>query len=197
MAAYKGNEKAVRGGPEATLGDIIGATSPVLASSEEDGLGTSLPAPLLSVPSTVIENASVSGSYGISEELSAGNRSEDPYFSFAFPVPGGKNWGELHSYNAVDISAPCGTAILASAPGTVVSASTNAWNSGYGNYLTIRHENGARTKYAHNLRNLAEEGMEVGKGDRIALIGNSGNVTGETGCHVHFEVQGGENPFGK
>lgn len=187
---------AISGGPEATLGDVLGATSPILAS-EEDLRGDSLPAPLRETPPSVLENASVSGSYGVSEALLAVNRTEDPYFSFAFPVSGGRDWGKLHSYNAVDISAPCGTNIMAAADGTVVSASTNAWNGGYGNYLVIKHENGMRTKYAHNLRNLVEEGARLKKGERIALVGNSGNVTGETGCHLHFEVQGGENPFAK
>ncbi len=187
------------GGPELAFENAVGAVSPFLVSSEGfENPDDSLPALLEGVPESVLGSFSLSGSYGISNASGGTKYLKDPYFSFILPVLGGKNWGKLHSYNAVDISASCGAPILASADGIVtLSSSENFWNGGYGNYLVLRHENGMRTKYAHNLKNLAKKGETVRQGDRIALVGNSGNVSGDTGCHVHFEVYGGENPFVK
>ncbi len=116
---------------------------------------------------------------------------------FALPAAG-RNWGKLHDYNAVDIANNCGTPIYAAAAGTVIeSFDTGAWNGGYGNYLLIEHTNGARTRYAHNERNAIRTGAYVLQGDLIAYIGNTGNAHGPTGCHLHFEIIGARNTFGK
>lgn len=115
---------------------------------------------------------------------------------FAIPTTGW-NWGRLHNYNAVDIANACGTPIYASAEGLVVEVSDDSWNEGYGRYLVIEHPNGTKTKYAHNKKNLVSIGDYVLKGDQIALIGNTGNTHGPTGCHLHFEIKGAKNPFAK
>jgi len=114
-----------------------------------------------------------------------------------FQLPArGWNWGELHPNNAVDIAAPCGDPIYAAAEGIVVkSVSNDRWNKGYGNYIIIEHPNGTKTFYSHNLKNLVAAGDYVLQGDKIGLIGNTGNTHGPTGCHVHFEVEGARNPF--
>lgn len=115
---------------------------------------------------------------------------------FAIPTTGW-NWGRLHNYNAVDIANACGTPIYASAEGLVVEASDGSWNEGYGKYLVIEHPNGTKTKYAHNDKNIVSIGDYVLKGDQIALMGNTGNTHGPTGCHLHFEIKGAKNPFAK
>lgn len=108
----------------------------------------------------------------------------------------GFNWGRLHYRNAVDIASICGDEIYAAADGTIVEAlNNNSWNGGYGNYIKIEHPNGTKTLYAHTLENLKEAGNNVKQGEVIAYMGNTGNVDGDTGCHVHFEVWGAENPF--
>lgn len=108
----------------------------------------------------------------------------------------GWDWGVLHYDNAVDIAAPCGTPIRAAAEGIVEAESASgAWNDGYGNYITIHHPNGTYTRYAHTMKNFVVVGSYVLRGDEIALVGNTGHVDGPTGCHLHFEVHGAQNPF--
>ncbi|MEX1014451.1 MAG: LysM peptidoglycan-binding domain-containing M23 family metallopeptidase [Candidatus Paceibacterota bacterium] len=120
-----------------------------------------------------------------------------PNLNNYFQLPAkGWNWGSLHYSNAVDIAAACGEEIYAAQEGLVIEASSNDyWNDGYGNYILIEHPNETKTKYAHTLKNFIEEGDYVLQGDTIALIGNTGNVHGPTGCHLHFEVYGAKNPF--
>jgi murein DD-endopeptidase MepM/ murein hydrolase activator NlpD len=110
----------------------------------------------------------------------------------------GLNWGRLHPMNAVDIANSCGTPVWAAAGGVVEWA---GWDPGwyYGNYIVIRHPNGMRTYYAH-LRTgslLVSAGTPVSQGEKIAEIGNTGRTIGVTGCHLHFEVRGGVNPFAR
>ena len=118
---------------------------------------------------------------------------------FVLPTRGW-NWGELHEYNAVDIANQCGRPIYASAEGLVIpdeklGDGASGWNNGYGLFILLEHPNGTRTRYAHNLKNLAKPGDYVKQGDEIALIGNTGNTHGPSGCHLHFEVFGARNPF--
>ncbi len=108
----------------------------------------------------------------------------------------GWNWGELHEYNAVDIADSCGKSIYASAEGVVIEEYSNGlWNSGYGNYVLMEHPNGTKTRYAHTAKNLVRVGDYVSQSAEIALIGNTGNSHGPSGCHLHFEVIGAKNPF--
>lgn len=99
----------------------------------------------------------------------------------------------LHGWNAVDIGAPKGTSIYAAAAGTVIVAIGNGgWNGGYGNYVVIQHSNGTETLYAHMSKVLTSAGTEVAQGDKIGLVGATGDATGP---HLHFEVRGAANPF--
>ncbi len=108
----------------------------------------------------------------------------------------GLNWGKLHFSNAVDIADLCGRPIKAAAEGLVTEEfGNNRWNNGYGNYVLIEHPNGTKTRYAHTSKNFVHSGDYVAQGQEIALIGNTGNAKGATGCHVHFEVIGAKNPF--
>lgn len=105
----------------------------------------------------------------------------------------GIDWGVIHSHNGVDIANTCGTSIVAAADGTVKSVDTG-WNGGYGTAVLIRHGNGTETYYAHMAKVLVEAGDKVEQGEKLGTIGLTGKTTG---CHVHFEVHGGVNPFGK
>jgi len=42
------------------------------------------------------------------------------------------------------------------------------------------------TVYAHNDKNLVKVSQKVIKGDRIALVGSTGNATT---AHLHFEIR--------
>ncbi|HEC32829.1 MAG TPA: LysM peptidoglycan-binding domain-containing protein [Candidatus Kaiserbacteria bacterium] len=108
------------------------------------------------------------------------------------PVTYARKSQGLHGYNAVDLAAPIGTPILASASGKVIISRGPGWNGGYGTYVVIRHENGTQTLYAHNSRNIVYVGQYVVQGQVIGYVGNTGRSTGP---HTHFEIRGAKNPF--
>lgn len=117
---------------------------------------------------------------------------------FISPVVSGWNWGRLHDGDAVDISAACGTPVVAAASGVVTdTGSPSGWNGGYGGFVRISHANGTATLYGHTSVNLVGVGDEVGQGSAIARVGRTGSVSGITGCHVHFGVSGARNPFAR
>ncbi len=85
-------------------------------------------------------------------------------------------------HEGIDVSAPMGTPIEAPAAGRVVSS---GWETGYGNVVVIDHGYGIVTKFAHTSKILVRRGQHVERGQRIALVGNSGLATGP---HLHYEV---------
>lgn len=85
-------------------------------------------------------------------------------------------------HKAVDWAVPIGTAVSASAAGTVTKA---GWGSGYGYVVYIRHTDGRETRYAHLSKVLVRAGQTVSQGQKIALSGNTGRSTGP---HLHFEM---------
>jgi murein DD-endopeptidase MepM/ murein hydrolase activator NlpD len=113
---------------------------------------------------------------------------------FIFPAQGRITQG-IHYYNAVDVANTCGTPVYAAASGVVQRAVyNNAWNLGMGNYVTILHSNGTVTYYGHFQTVFVKPGDKVTTGDRIGLMGKTGNATG---CHIHFQVTGAKNPLSK
>ncbi len=80
------------------------------------------------------------------------------------------------------MTAPMGSPIEAPASGVVTDA---GWESGYGNTVTIDHGYGIVTKFAHASKLLVKVGQRVQRGQRIALVGNTGLATGP---HLHYEV---------
>lgn len=108
------------------------------------------------------------------------------------PITGGRKSQGLHGYNGIDLAAPMGTPIFATADGEIIIARTNGWNGGYGKYIVIRHNNGTQSLYAHANTINVSAGDIVKQGDVIGAVGNSGKSTGP---HVHFEIRGAKNPF--
>lgn len=109
------------------------------------------------------------------------------------PIAGGIRSQGIHGYNGVDLAAPSGTPIVASAEGDVIVAKSSGWNGGYGQYVVIQHGNGSQTLYSHNSGVIVGVGEHVQQGQVIAYIGQSGKATGP---HVHFEIRNGiRNPF--
>lgn len=91
---------------------------------------------------------------------------------------------EFHT--GIDLRSNIGTPILAPADG-VVKFTTYNQNSGYGNVISLVHNYGFETNYAHlQNRPAIKEGQFVKKGDLIAYSGNSGMSTGP---HLHYEVK--------
>ena len=95
------------------------------------------------------------------------------------PFTGGR---ELH--DGLDISAPHGTPILATADGVVAYA--GPLSGGYGNVIYVDHDHGFFTFYGHNSQNLVRSGQRVRRGQIIAQVGNTGMSTGP---HVHYSVR--------
>ena len=85
-------------------------------------------------------------------------------------------------HEGIDVTAPMGSPIEAPAAGVVTDA---GWESGYGNTVTIDHGYGIVTKFAHASKLLVKAGQRVQRGQRIALVGNTGLATGP---HLHYEV---------
>jgi murein DD-endopeptidase MepM/ murein hydrolase activator NlpD len=93
----------------------------------------------------------------------------------------GNGEGEFHT--GIDISAPIGTPIRATADGTVKSA---AMESGYGREVILDHGHNIETCYAHMSGFAVMAGQTVVRGQVIGYVGMSGRTTG---AHLHYEVR--------
>jgi murein DD-endopeptidase MepM/ murein hydrolase activator NlpD len=112
---------------------------------------------------------------------------------YAAPLAGYTKTQGIHGYNGVDLAAPVGTPLSASAAGQVVVAKSSGWNGGYGNYVVISHGNGSQTLYSHMSTVSVSVGETVAQGQVIGAVGKTGKATG---AHVHFEIRDGiRNPF--
>ncbi len=88
---------------------------------------------------------------------------------------------ELHK--GLDISAPTGTPVYATATGTIIR---EGLSQGYGKNIMIDHGNGVVTRYAHLSRYAVKKGQVIKRGELIAYVGNTGRSTGP---HLHYEVR--------
>ena len=93
----------------------------------------------------------------------------------------GNGEGEFHK--GVDISAPLGTPIRATADGIVLSAGLS---NGYGREVVLDHGHGLKTLYGHMSGFNVLAGQTVFRGQIIGYVGHSGRTTGN---HVHYEVK--------
>jgi murein DD-endopeptidase MepM/ murein hydrolase activator NlpD len=85
-------------------------------------------------------------------------------------------------HTGVDLPAPIGTAVYATADGVIAKTS----NSGHrGNFILITHENKLSSSYSHLEKISVKEGEKVHQGQLIGLVGSSGLSTGP---HLHFEI---------
>lgn len=91
--------------------------------------------------------------------------------------------GEGAVHTGVDIVAPTGTPVRATADGVVLYAT---WMNGYGRLMVVDHGNGFQTYYAHLSRFAAMPGQEVRQGELIAYVGATGRATAS---HLHYEVR--------
>lgn len=102
-------------------------------------------------------------------------------WSFGSRVQQASVWG---SHEGIDIAAPRGTPIVATAPGDVVLHDRRG--SAMGLQVVIDHGNGIETRYAHCGRATVSPGQRVNRGDTIAVVGASGMATGS---HCQYEVR--------
>lgn len=106
---------------------------------------------------------------------------------FAWPTNGGRissgygpRWGKFHK--GIDIASASSRTIKAADNGRVVQA---GWNGDYGKSVIIDHGNGYETLYGHLSSISVTEGQVVEKGQKIGVMGSTGD---STGVHLHFEV---------
>jgi murein DD-endopeptidase MepM/ murein hydrolase activator NlpD len=97
--------------------------------------------------------------------------------------------GEGAFHKGVDISAPSGMGVRATADGIVVHAEFAS--GGYGRLVVIDHGGGVQTYYAHLSRFYVKAGQEVRRGELVGAVGSSGRVTAP---HLHYEVRMGGAP---
>jgi murein DD-endopeptidase MepM/ murein hydrolase activator NlpD len=93
--------------------------------------------------------------------------------------------GYVKMHTGVDWAAPRGTPIYAAGTGVVVK---EGWESGYGKFIMVRHNNGYETAYGHMsayARGI-REGQHVRQGQVIGFAGSTGL---STGSHLHFEIR--------
>jgi murein DD-endopeptidase MepM/ murein hydrolase activator NlpD len=84
----------------------------------------------------------------------------------------------------IDLAAPYGTPVYATADGTVLRAGWN--NGGYGNLVEIDHGRGIVTRYGHMSAILVSAGDHVRRGQQVGRVGSTGRSTGN---HLHYEVR--------
>ncbi len=89
----------------------------------------------------------------------------------------------------IDLAAPYGTPVYATADGTVLRA---GWNSGgYGNLVEIDHGRGIVTRYGHMSKVIVSEGQRITRGQQVGYVGSTGRSTGN---HLHYEVRIDNSP---
>ncbi|HEX7185907.1 MAG TPA: M23 family metallopeptidase [Thermoanaerobaculia bacterium] len=98
---------------------------------------------------------------------------------------------ELEFHAGIDLSAPVGTPIHASADGVVVFAGQYpvsrgpAW-SRFGNLVALRHGEEFVTLYGHCAEIRVRAGQKVSRGDVLGTVGNTG---WSASPHVHYEIR--------
>jgi murein DD-endopeptidase MepM/ murein hydrolase activator NlpD len=85
-------------------------------------------------------------------------------------------------HEGIDLECETGTPVYATGDGEV---SYVGRRGGYGLVVEIDHGFGYSTLYGHLEKSLVAEGQKVKRGQKIALSGESGLVTGP---HLHYEV---------
>lgn len=134
-------------------------------SSAADAIAFSSPIPqrAVSVPSRMpLEGAQLTSGFGMRTH----------------PVLGGRR-----AHAGIDLAAPTGTPVYATADGVVSRAD---WYSSYGLYISVEHGASMQTRYAHLSRLAVAAGDNVKKGDLIGYVGSTGRSTGP---HLHYEVR--------
>ena len=88
----------------------------------------------------------------------------------------------LRPHTGIDISAPKGTPVYATADGTVTGGDVG---SGYGISVMLNHGYSYQTVYAHLSKKIVRTGQKIKRGQIIGYVGNTGLSFGP---HLHYEV---------
>jgi murein DD-endopeptidase MepM/ murein hydrolase activator NlpD len=90
--------------------------------------------------------------------------------------------GRREFHKGLDIATRKKSPIIATADGVVTYIGVKGL---LGKIIIIDHGHGMSTRYGHINKALKKVGEPVTRGEKIALVGNSGRTTGS---HVHYEV---------
>lgn len=114
----------------------------------------------------------------------------NPLESFSFAQTGASVGDKINPFykvsirhNGLDMIAPSGEPVYASADGVVRDVIRS--RKGLGNVVEVDHGNGYVTRYGHLADVEVRKGREVKKGTRIGYVGVSGNSFAP---HLHYEV---------
>jgi murein DD-endopeptidase MepM/ murein hydrolase activator NlpD len=86
-------------------------------------------------------------------------------------------------HNGIDLACHQGESVLTTAPGVI---SESYFTKGFGHQVTVTHNFGFRSRYAHLQKRQVKVGQWVDKHDVIGLCGQSGLANGP---HLHYEVR--------
>lgn len=126
-------------------------------------------------------------------KLSSSKTSKYSGGQFLWPTPGNNEISSEYGWRicpfhgkeyhaALDIAAPGGADIVASAAGTVVHS---GWYGGFGKSVMIDHGGGLVSQYNHCSSTVVSVGDKVKKGQVVAKVGSTGFSTGP---HLDFRV---------
>ena len=90
----------------------------------------------------------------------------------------------------VDVAADKNTDVVSILNGVVLFSN---YSEKLGNFIVIKHENNFLSVYLHNSILLKNKGDLVRAGEKIALVGSSGDLS--TAPHLHFEIWNGITPI--
>ena len=96
-------------------------------------------------------------------------------------------------HRGTDFAANEGTAIMATASGTVTESSYR--KSGNGHYVKIKHNNTYDTQYLHMERRKVKKGDYVKQGDIIGWVGHTGSTEGRHVCYRFWKHGKQVDPF--
>ncbi len=91
--------------------------------------------------------------------------------------------GRRAFHPGVDISAPPGKPVVATADGVVTRSGRNG---GLGRAVFIAHGFGMESRFGHLSETAVSPGQKVSRGDVVGYVGNTGRATG---YHLHYEVR--------
>lgn len=125
------------------------------------------------------------------EEAVLVQESSNLYFSSPLNTDVETVTAEISSANGVSVSVPTGTAVYATAPGTVSEVVTDyVPGDGLGIYVTVEHEDGYVSTYGHLSSVNVKEGDQVRSNVQIGTSGSTGNSAQE---QLYFELKQGES----
>lgn len=170
--------------PPANAGDVVaptaavGAPAVITVSKAGDALGA--PIALQPRAAAVATATTFSGAARVDGRPLARMALTSGFGMRSHPVLGG-----VRMHSGIDLAAPAGSPVYATAGGTVSFAN---WSGGYGLLVAIDNGGQVQTRFGHLSRIFVTPGQTVSKGQIVGLVGSTGRSTGP---HLHYEVRRG------